>query len=758
MQQRHQKGFTLVELLVVITIIGTLASIVVVAVNPRGQFLAAKDAGRRQDATQLANALSQYMIDHGQFPGGGAIPEGEANAKSICKQTVSAGDCSTNNGINLAALTADYVDAIPVDGLIPSSAYCTGYMVYQKDGRPQVVAANLGLSSGDTPLGMCGESVGSVTGITVNPTTGLTTTEAGGTATFTVVLDTEPTNTVSITVTSGTPTEALVSNGVTTAASVAFIFTTGNWSTPQTVTIEGQDDAVDDGDVAVSITTELAISTDPAYNGINAADVSATNTDDEATPPGITVNPTTGLITTEVGGTATFTMVLNAVPTDNVSITVTSPDTTEDLVTDGVTTAASVAFIFTTGNWSTPQTVTLVGQNDAAIDGDIAVTITTAAAVSTDGNYSGMNASDVSATNTDNDTGPPSCNGQTATIYVDDTNTIVGGPDNGLSYAGTLNGTAGVDVIVGTNGVDDINASGSNDTICGLDGDDDIDGGSNDNYIDGGAGNNIFTGGSGNDTIVAGDGNNTVNTANGTNSVTLGNGTNNITGGIGVDTITVGNGANTISAGNSNNVISAGGGNNNITTGNNDDTIITGNGSNTIVAAGGADTITTGNGNDVIDAGDGTNGVNAGEGNNSVTGGIGIDTITTGAGDDTIDGGGGNDAITAGDGTNNIMGGAGADTIITGNGADTIWGAAGADIIHAGDGNDTIHGEDNADTICGGGGDDTIFGENGNDLIDGDENGVNGDTIDGGANPDTCVNGEAVSNCTTTTGTVPACD
>src|SRR3989344_7020347 len=65
MQQRHQKGFTLVELLVVITIIGTLASIVVVAVNPRGQFLAAKDAGRRQDATQLANALSQYMIDHG---------------------------------------------------------------------------------------------------------------------------------------------------------------------------------------------------------------------------------------------------------------------------------------------------------------------------------------------------------------------------------------------------------------------------------------------------------------------------------------------------------------------------------------------------------------------------------------------------------------------------------------------------------------------------------------------------------------------
>jgi hypothetical protein len=48
--------------------------------------------------------------------------------------------------------------------------------------------------------------------------------------------------------------------------------------------------------------------------------------------------------------------------------------------------------------------VTVTGVDDNLVDGDVAYSIVTAAATSSDGSYSGLNAADVSVTNTDNDT------------------------------------------------------------------------------------------------------------------------------------------------------------------------------------------------------------------------------------------------------------------------------------------------------------------------------------------------------------------
>ncbi len=110
--------------------------------------------------------------------------------------------------------------------------------------------------------------------------------------------------------------------------------------------------------------------------------------------PGITVSPTSGLQTTESGGQATFTVVLNTLPSATVTIGISSSDTTEGTVSTALLT-------FTTGNWSTPQTVTITGQDDGLIDGNIAYTIVTAAAAG--GDYVGIDASDVSVTNLDND-------------------------------------------------------------------------------------------------------------------------------------------------------------------------------------------------------------------------------------------------------------------------------------------------------------------------------------------------------------------
>ena len=112
---------------------------------------------------------------------------------------------------------------------------------------------------------------------------------------------------------------------------------------------------------------------------------------------GITVTPTSGLITTEAGGTAQFTVVLDSQPTADVTIGISSND-----ITEGTVSASSLTF--TPANWNEAQTVTVTGVDDLINDGDIAYSIITAAATSADLNYNGLDASNVSLTNIDNET------------------------------------------------------------------------------------------------------------------------------------------------------------------------------------------------------------------------------------------------------------------------------------------------------------------------------------------------------------------
>jgi hypothetical protein len=118
-------------------------------------------------------------------------------------------------------------------------------------------------------------------GISVSPTSGLITSESGGTASFDVVLDTEPAADVTIGITSSDASEGTVNKSSLT-------FTPGNWHIPQIVKVTGQDDdpPVEDGDIAYTIFTGPATSTDPDYQGRDAPDVSVTNLDNETPSSG----------------------------------------------------------------------------------------------------------------------------------------------------------------------------------------------------------------------------------------------------------------------------------------------------------------------------------------------------------------------------------------------------------------------------------------------------------------------------------------
>lgn len=152
-----------------------------------------------------------------------------------------------------------------------------------------------------------------------------------------------------------------------------------------------------------------------------------------------------------------------------------------------------------------------------------------------------------SCTITNNDNAVPMCNGQTATVYVSN-GFIVGGPDDGDAYAGTLNGGNGNDVIVGTSGADDIDGGNGNDTICAGDGDDIVDGGNDIDTIFGEDGNDDISGGNGADTIDAGEGTNEVLGGNGDDIIVTGAGDDTIDGELGEDSCTPGAGTNTLTS------------------------------------------------------------------------------------------------------------------------------------------------------------------------------------------------------------------
>ena len=224
--------------------------------------------------------------------------------------------------------------------------------------------------------------------IVVMPTTGLTTSEQGAKATFTIMLKRAPTAAVAIALTSSNTNEGIVSPNVLS-------FSADNFGAPQMAQITGVNDDKEDGPQLYTITTSPATSEDKTYHGINPIDPSVTNVDDDTA--GFMLVPPAGLVTTESGGEATFTIALNHPPTSDVSITLSS-----DNMEEGTVSPASL--MFTSDNWMAPQTVTVTGVDDTAPDGAKKYHVVTGAATSSDSKYKGLNPPDEEVTNNDNDT------------------------------------------------------------------------------------------------------------------------------------------------------------------------------------------------------------------------------------------------------------------------------------------------------------------------------------------------------------------
>lgn len=212
------------------------------------------------------------------------------------------------------------------------------------------------------------------------------TTEDGSvTHTFTLSLSSAPAASVTVPLASNNTLEGTISVSSVT-------FTPANWG-PRSVVVTGVDDSARDGDQAYSIITGAAVSTDPAFNGFDPADVSLINVDNEQ----INGNGA-GQLTAENGGQASSFVSCASKPAGNVNVAVTVSDATEGVIISGAT------LTFTPENWDMPQYVTVAGVDDSDIDGDISYLLQFVVSAPGDPVFNGGVVDDVQLVNQDDDT------------------------------------------------------------------------------------------------------------------------------------------------------------------------------------------------------------------------------------------------------------------------------------------------------------------------------------------------------------------
>lgn len=120
---RNQRGFTLIEVLVVIGILAVLLLITLVAINPARQFAQANNTQRNSDVNAVLNAIHQYAADNK-----GALPAG-ISATSAEISSTGANLCDVLVTDYLAALPSDPTVGTPITEAQCSGVYATGYYV-----------------------------------------------------------------------------------------------------------------------------------------------------------------------------------------------------------------------------------------------------------------------------------------------------------------------------------------------------------------------------------------------------------------------------------------------------------------------------------------------------------------------------------------------------------------------------------------------------------------------------------------------------
>ena len=231
----------------------------------KGTAIGAASDDATLGALTVNDGTSDLTLDPAFAPGTFAYAAEVGNAVTTVTLTAMA----TDDGASVSAVTLngtaitdrDFTNGITVPSLLAGdNGIVVTVTAENGDTRTYTVTVTRAENTADTP------------GVTVSETA-LTVTEQDTTGdSYTVVLDTEPTANVTVTVAGHSGTDVTANPGTLT-------FTASNWDTARTVTVTAGDDA-DTTDDSVTL-THSAASTDNDYSGIAIDEVAVTVSDND---------------------------------------------------------------------------------------------------------------------------------------------------------------------------------------------------------------------------------------------------------------------------------------------------------------------------------------------------------------------------------------------------------------------------------------------------------------------------------------------
>ena len=143
-----RRGFTLIEILVVIGIIAILAAVVIIAINPARQFAQARNTQRESNINTILNAIGQNLADNkGIFTCSGIGTAISATVTNI----------GTGGGlVNLTCLVPTYIPtAIPFDPNGGAAADTKYNVLVDSLGRYTLCAPNSSEAALGSPAALC---------------------------------------------------------------------------------------------------------------------------------------------------------------------------------------------------------------------------------------------------------------------------------------------------------------------------------------------------------------------------------------------------------------------------------------------------------------------------------------------------------------------------------------------------------------------------------------------------------------------------
>lgn len=130
----NKKGFTLLEILLVVAAIAILAGIVILAINPAKQLAETRNSERWADVNTILNAVYQYAIDND-----GNIPSAITTTQTeICADP--SGTCTGLVDFDDLVLNQKYLVGIPSDPT-GSSGNGAGYEIVKSANNRITVSA-----------------------------------------------------------------------------------------------------------------------------------------------------------------------------------------------------------------------------------------------------------------------------------------------------------------------------------------------------------------------------------------------------------------------------------------------------------------------------------------------------------------------------------------------------------------------------------------------------------------------------------------